>query len=76
MKPAVAAGENNVVSGLTATGAAYYFASEKNITIFNCKPEKYIPQNGGFCTYGVSKGKKFDGDPQYASVVDDELYVF
>lgn len=105
---AFAVDENNVVSGLTATGAplgfhgfdpvatisignpvegtatyaavhdgvAYYFASEKNVIIFNKSPEKYIPQNGGFCTFGVSKGKKFDGDPQYSSVVDGKLYVF
>lgn len=57
-------------------GVAYYFASEKNVTIFNKNPERYIPQNGGFCTFGVSKGKKFDGDPQYSSVVDGKLYVF
>ena len=57
-------------------GVTYYFASEKNVTIFNKAPEKYVPQNGGFCTFGVSKGKKFDGDPQYSSVVDGKLYVF
>lgn len=33
-------------------------------------------RNGGFCTLGVSVGKKFDGDPQYAAIVDDKLYLF
>jgi len=45
------------------------------------KPLKLIarlicPKNGGFCTYGVSVGKKFDGDPEYDTVIDDKLYVF
>ena len=57
-------------------GVAYYFASQANLDTFKKNPAAYTPQNGGFCTYGVSVGKKFDGDPQYASVVDGELYVF
>lgn len=57
-------------------GVAYYFASEENKTMFDKSANKYIPQNGGFCTFGVSVGKKFDGDPQFASVVDGKLYVF
>ena len=32
--------------------------------------------NGGLCTFGVSVGKTFDGDPSFAAVVDDKLYVF
>ena len=39
-------------------------------------PQKYAPQNGGFCTYGMSVGKKFDGNPKYASVSGGKLYVF
>ena len=37
---------------------------------------RYVPENGGFCTFGVSVGKKFDGNPSYAAVVDGKLYVF
>ena len=57
-------------------GVAYYFASQANLDTFKKNPAAYTPQNGGFCTYGVSVGKKFDGDPQYAAVVDGELFVF
>lgn len=57
-------------------GVAYYFATEANQQKFRTQPNRYIPQNGGFCTYGVSLGKKFDGDPSYAAVVDRKLYVF
>ena len=57
-------------------GVAYYFASAENKAAFETAPTRYIPQNGGFCTFGVSVGKKFDGDPRYAAVVDGKLYVF
>ena len=57
-------------------GVAYYFTSEANKAAFEKNPGKYTPQNGGFCTYGVAVGKKFDGDPRFAEVVDGKLYVF
>lgn len=71
----------NRISGtakLTAVhdGVAYYFSSQDNVDKFEKNPSRYQPQNGGFCTFGVSVGKKFDGNPQYADIVDDKLYVF
>lgn len=71
----------NPVEGIAAHGAvhdgvAYYFASAENQAEFKADPSAYLPQNGGFCTYGVSVGKKFDGDPSYAAIIDQKLYVF
>ncbi|MEP4195225.1 MAG: YHS domain-containing (seleno)protein [Aliishimia sp.] len=57
-------------------GVAYYFLSEANQKAFEAEPAAFLPQNGGFCTYGVSVGKKFDGDPEFHAVIDDKLYVF
>ncbi|WP_299893018.1 YHS domain-containing (seleno)protein [uncultured Ruegeria sp.] len=57
-------------------GVAYYFTNETNLKAFEAEPAAYLPQNGGFCTYGVSVGKKFDGDPEYHAVINDKLYVF
>lgn len=57
-------------------GVAYYFASQENLTAFEQNPVKYVPQNGGFCTYGVSVGAKFDGNPRYSAVENGKLYVF
>ena len=57
-------------------GVTYYFATEDNLDTFEDDPQDYIPQNGGFCTFGVSVGKKFDGDPSYAAVEGGKLYVF
>lgn len=60
----------------THDGVAYYFATADNAATFKANPAAYLPQNGGFCTYGVSVGKKFDGDPAYHAVINKQLYVF
>jgi len=57
-------------------GVAYYFASQDNMNAFRRNPAKYAPAYGGFCAFGVSVGKKFDGDPKYADVRNGKLYVF
>ena len=57
-------------------GVAYYFANKANMSAFKKSPARYVPENGGFCTYGVSVGKKFDGDPRYAAVEGGRLYLF
>lgn len=69
--------EEGVASQTTVfDGVSYYFATEANRLAFEANPARYTPQNGGFCTFGVSVGKKFDGDPAFSAVVDDKLYVF
>lgn len=57
-------------------GVAYYFATQDNLDTFTANPSQYLPQNGGFCTFGVSVGKKFDGNPRWSDVRDGKLYVF
>ena len=57
-------------------GATWQFASAENRDAFAKDPGKYAPENGGFCTFGVVLGKKFDGDPQVWHVKDDGLFVF
>jgi hypothetical protein len=37
-------------------------------------PEKYLPQYGGYCAFGVAMGKKFDIDPGSWRIVDGRLY--
>ncbi len=56
-------------------GSTYYFASQQNLDAFKANPSKYTPAFGGFCTFGVSVGKKFDGDPRYWTVSDGKLYL-
>ncbi len=52
----------------------YRFASRKNMRKFVSNPTHYTPQFGGFCAYGVSVGKKFDGDPLVYRIVDGKLF--
>ena len=57
-------------------GVAYYFASKEAMGKFAAAPEKYVPQYGGYCTLGVALGKKLDGSPRFADIVDGRLYIF
>jgi len=58
----------------THDGAAYRFASEVNKKAFEQSPADYLPQFGGFCAFGVTVEKKFDGDPRVFEVVAGKLY--
>jgi YHS domain-containing protein len=71
-----AVAEGSAVYTIVHEGAAYYFASQASADIFSANPEKYLPQYGGFCAYAVALGKKFDGDPRFADIVDGKLYLF
>lgn len=56
-------------------GARYLFASAANRDLFAKDPAAYLPQYGGFCAYGVSKGETPDIDPQAWKIVDGKLYL-
>ena len=55
--------------------ANWRFVSAANRDLFAGNPEKYAPQYGGYCAWGISQAKFFDGDPQLWKVVDGKLYV-
>ncbi len=56
-------------------GAAYRFVSQANKETFEKDPERFVPQYGGFCAFGVAVGAKFDGDPLLFRIVDNKLYL-
>ncbi|WP_170344920.1 YHS domain-containing (seleno)protein [Ruegeria atlantica] len=60
----------------TYDGASYYFTTAANLEAFEANPAAFLPQHGGFCSFGVSVGKKFDGDPDQYLVADGKLYLF
>lgn len=70
----VAAGD--AMHTVVHNGAAYYFGSMETAEMFKANPEQYLPQYGGFCALAVMLGKKLDGDPRYADIVDGKLYLF
>jgi YHS domain-containing protein len=55
--------------------AIYWFSSEANKALFLKNPEKYVPQYGGYCAYGVSENHTSPTDPQAFTIVDDKLYL-
>lgn len=59
----------------THAGATYRFASAERLAAFEANPDRYAPQFGGYCAYGASVSKKFDGDPTQWAVVEDKLYL-
>ena len=56
-------------------GAAYRFSSQDHLDAFKADPARYAPEYGGFCAYGVSVGKKFDGDPRLWKIESGKLYL-
>ncbi len=52
------------------------FSSAENLALFEANPEKYSPQYGGHCAYGLGKnGVLVHGDPEVYKVVDGKLYL-
>jgi YHS domain-containing protein len=56
-------------------GAEWRFASQSHLDQFAKEPEKFAPQYGGFCAFGVSRGYKAKIDPQAWSIVGGKLYL-
>jgi YHS domain-containing protein len=57
-------------------GMRYQFASAQNMASFSADPDRYLPQFGGYCAMGISKGKRFESDPTLWKIIDGKLYVF
>jgi len=56
-------------------GVAYRFSNQAHLDTFKEDPGRYAPRYGGFCAYGVSVGKKFDGDPHLWKIENGQLYL-
>lgn len=72
--------QNAPVKGLDANtfdykGAKWKFSSAANLELFKANPEKYAPQYGGYCAYGVANDSLVKVDPSQFSVVDGKLYL-
>ena len=55
--------------------ATYLFSSEENKALFLKTPDKYVPEYGGYCAYGVSENHTSPTDPQAFTIVNDKLYL-
>ena len=56
-------------------GSTFYFSTAANRDSFTANPDKFAPQYGGYCAFGMAKGYKAVIDPAASTVVDDKLYL-
>ncbi|WP_353778674.1 YHS domain-containing (seleno)protein [Winogradskyella sp. 3972H.M.0a.05] len=54
----------------------YYFTSEDQKKAFDSNPNKYLPQYGGYCAFGVYAGAKFRPDPNKFIVENGKYFLF
>jgi len=56
-------------------GAFWHFSSKQNADDFKKSPEKYAPQYGGYCAYGLADGHKAPTEPDAWTIVNGKLYL-
>ena len=56
-------------------GATWRFSSQENLELFTTDPEKYAPQYGGYCAYGVAQDSLVKIEPDQWTIYDDKLYL-
>ena len=55
--------------------STWWFASAEDRDEFARNPEKYAPQYGGYCAYGVSQGHTAPIDPEAWTIIEGRLYL-
>jgi len=55
--------------------ATWKFSSQEHLDLFIANPEKYAPQYGGYCAYGIAQDYvvKIEGDQW--EIIDEKLYL-
>ena len=56
-------------------GSTFHFASKASRDALAAEPERYAPQYGGFCAFGMSGGYKAAIDPTAFTVREGKLYL-
>ncbi len=54
---------------------SWHFVSKEHLELFKSNPEKYVPQFGGYCAYGMSRGYKAQTDPDAWTIAEGKLYL-
>ena len=68
--------EGNKSIQSTVAGVHYYFSSQKNKTLFDENPNRYMPKYGGWCAYAMSRGDEVGVNPEAYLIQNDSLYLF
>ena len=56
-------------------GAKWKFSTQAHLDLFKANPDKYAPQYGGYCAYGVTQGYLVKVEPDQFTVRDGKLYL-
>lgn len=59
----------------TYLGSKWKFASQAHLDLFKANPEKYAPQYGGYCAYGVAQDALVGIEPDKFKIIDGKLYL-
>ncbi len=57
------------------SGALWKFSSREHLDLFVGDPEKYAPQYGGYCAYGVAVGDLVKIEADLWTILDGKLYL-
>jgi len=55
--------------------STWMFANADDRDMFAKSPEKFAPQYGGYCAYGVSQGHTAPIDPEAWTIIEGKLYL-
>lgn len=56
-------------------GAEWWFSSAENRDKFIADPERWAPQFGGYCAWGIARDRVVSIDPTLFRIFDDKLYL-
>ncbi|MFT5659292.1 MAG: YHS domain-containing protein [Gammaproteobacteria bacterium] len=56
-------------------GAKWRFSSQQHLDLFVVNPDKYAPQYGGYCAYGVAVGNLVKIEADLWDIIDGKLYL-
>ncbi|MFO7446388.1 MAG: YHS domain-containing (seleno)protein [Ignavibacteriaceae bacterium] len=56
--------------------AEWHFASKSHLDMFKKNPEKYVPQYGGYCAFGIAMNHCSSADPTAWKIVEGKLYLY
>lgn len=56
-------------------GAQWHFVNKRNRALFESNPRAYAPQFGGYCAYGLARGRLVASQPDAWAIHDGKLYL-
>ena len=57
-------------------GTTYWFKNAAHKALFTADPDHYAPRFNGYCTVMVSRGIKYEANPEMWAISDGKLWVF